>query len=130
MAGLQSSALKAVMIIQLKQRRRKIMKRRKLAISVALLAGTIMSSAVPAHAVTTPVSGTKTTFDKYLVMKKNANVPNATFSYTVSIPTDDDMDDSFGERVFMNPEDTNNTNLTVKKRNRITNCVIDNICSR
>lgn len=46
------------------------MKKRRLAISAALLAGAIMSSAVPAHAATTPVSGTTTTFDKYLVMKK------------------------------------------------------------
>lgn len=68
-------------------------------------------SAVPTYAATTPVAGTTTatTFDKYLVMKRNANVPNATFSYTVSIPTDAEMES------LPNPEDTNGTNLTVRK---------------
>jgi pilin isopeptide linkage protein len=78
------------------------------ALSAVLMAGAIMN-AVPAFAATTPVAGTTTTFDKYLVMKKNANVPNATFSYKVSIPTDDEM------RSLPNPEDTNGTNLTVRK---------------
>lgn len=85
------------------------------ALSAVLMAGAIMN-AVPAFAVntipvasTTPVVDTKTTFDKYLVMKKNANVPNATFSYTVSIPTDDEM------KSLPNPEDTNKANLTVRK---------------
>lgn len=78
------------------------------ALSAVLMAGAIMN-AVPAFAATTPVAGATTTFDKYLVMKKNANVPNATFSYTVSIPTDDEM------KTLPNPEDTNGTNLTVRK---------------
>ena len=78
------------------------------ALSAVLMAGAIMN-AVPAFAATTPVAGTTTTFDKYLVMKKNANVPNATFSYKVSIPTDDEM------RSLPNLEDTNGTNLTVRK---------------
>lgn len=66
-------------------------------------------SAMPTYAATTAVQGGKTTFDKYLVMKKNANVPNATFSYTVSIPTDAEMTS------LPNPEDTNETNLTIRK---------------
>lgn len=92
------------------------------ALSAVLMVGAIMN-AVPAFAAndmgatanpsatvtTKTVAGTKTTFDKYLVMKKNANVPNATFSYTVSIPTDDEM------KSLPNPEDTNGTNLTVRK---------------
>lgn len=80
--------------------------------TAAVIAATMMAvsgAAVPAFAATTPVAGTSTTFDKYLVMKKNANVPNATFSYTVSIPTDDEM------KTLPNPEDTNGTNLTVRK---------------
>ena len=60
-------------------------------------------------AATTPVAGTTTTFDKYLVMKRNANVPNATFSYTISAPSDPEMS------ALANPEDTNGTNLTVRK---------------
>ena len=92
------------------------------ALSAVLMAGAIMN-AVPAFAAnntgttadpsatvtTKTVAGTTTTFDKYLVMKKNANVPNATFSYTVSIPTDDEMNS------LPNLEDTNGTNLTVRK---------------
>ena len=80
------------------------------ALSAVLMAGAIMN-ATPAFAAapTTPVVGPTTTFDKYLVMKKNANVPNATFSYTISIPTDDEMNS------LPNPEDTNGTNLTVRK---------------
>lgn len=92
------------------------------ALSAVLMVGAIMN-AVPAFAandmgatanpsatvITKTVAGTKTTFDKYLVMKKNANVPNATFSYTVSIPTDNEM------KNLPNPEDTNGTNLTVRK---------------
>lgn len=79
--------------------------------TAAVVAAAVMTAAgttAPAFAATTPVAGT-TTFDKYLVMKKNANVPNATFSYTVSIPTDDEM------KTLPNPEDTIGTNLTVKK---------------
>lgn len=83
-------------------------------IATAMMA--VSGAAVPAFAATsiptastTPAAGTTTTFDKYLVMKKNANVPNATFSYTVSIPTDDEM------KTLPNPEDTNGTNLTVRK---------------
>lgn len=91
------------------------MKRRKLAISAALLAGTIMFSAVPTHAATVPVSGTTTTFDKYLVMKKNANVPNATFSYKVSIPDDDDVDTWLQGAEQYKTQDTNNTYLSVRK---------------
>lgn len=64
---------------------------------------------VPAFAATTPVAGTTTTFDKYLVMKKNANVPNATFSYDIAAPSDEEMN------ALANPEDTNGTNLTIRK---------------
>lgn len=81
----------------------------KTAAVVAAAVMTAAGTAAPAFAATTPVAGTSTTFDKYLVMKKNANVPNATFSYTVSIPTDDEMNS------LPNPEDTNGTNLTVRK---------------
>ena len=81
------------------------------AISSVLMAGVIMSNATTPAFAAMPigVNGTKTTFDKYVVMNKNANVPNATFSYTVSIPTDDEM------KALANPEDTNGTNLTVRK---------------
>jgi len=81
----------------------------KTAAVVAAAVMTAAGTAAPAFAATTPVAGTSTTFDKYLVMKRNANVPNATFNYTVSIPTDDEM------AKLANPEDTNGTNLTVRK---------------
>lgn len=35
----------------------------------------------------TPVAGTSTTFDKYLVMDKDAEVPNAAFQYTITAGT-------------------------------------------
>ena len=81
----------------------------KTAAVVAAAVMTAAGTAAPAFAATTPVAGTSTTFDKYLVMKKNANVPNATFSYTVSVPTDAEMNS------LPNPENTNGTNLTVRK---------------
>ena len=54
--------------------------------SIALLAAPMMN----VYAQGT-VQGTTATFDKYLVMEKNANVPNATFDFTVSTPTEDEM---------------------------------------
>lgn len=99
--------------------------------TAAVIVATVMAAsgtAVPAFAVTdkgsdtdppatitTPVAGTTTTFDKYLVMKKNANVPNATFSYTVSVPTDDDIDPLISGAERYKTQDTNNTYLSVRK---------------
>lgn len=37
------------------------------------------------------IKGTKINFDKYLVMNQNANVPNATFTFNVAIPTEEEM---------------------------------------
>ena len=79
--------------------------------TAAVIAAAVMTAAgtaAPAFAATTPAAGT-TTFDKYLVMKKNANVPNATFTYTIAAPSDTEMNS------LPNPEDTNGTNLTVRK---------------
>lgn len=75
------------------------------------------STAVPAFAsMKKPtVAGGETTFDKYLVMKKNANVPNATFSYTVSVPADDDIDPLISGAERYKTQDTNNTYLSVRK---------------
>ena len=81
----------------------------KTAAVVAAAVMTAAGTAAPAFAATTPVAGTTTTFDKYLVMKKNANVPNATFTYTIAAPSDTEMNS------LPNPEDTNGTNLTVRK---------------
>lgn len=69
--------------------------------SIALLAGPMMN----VYAQGT-VKGTTATFDKYLVMEKNANVPNATFTFNISTPTDDEM------QSVANPT---NTQLTVRK---------------
>lgn len=41
------------------------------------------SVATPAFAANTPVSGGTTTFNKYLVMDADANVPNVTFGFTI-----------------------------------------------
>lgn len=55
---------------------------------VALFSSAILviSMAVPTVAATTytPVSGTSTTFEKYLIMDAGDTVPNATFSFTVA----------------------------------------------
>lgn len=79
--------------------------------AAGLAFGALMANAgaMPVSAATTPAAGTTTTFDKYLVMKRNANVPNATFSYDIAAPTDAEMN------ALANPEDTNGTNLTIRK---------------
>lgn len=59
-------------------------------VSAAVMAASIMLSAAPVMAAgtnydTTTIGGTATTtFDKYLVMDQDANVPNATFTYEIS----------------------------------------------
>lgn len=45
------------------------------------------SVATPAFAANTSVSGSTTTFNKYLVMDADANVPNVTFGFTVTAGT-------------------------------------------
>ncbi len=69
------------------------MKRKTLAkfAAAALAAVTVFSTAMPAFAGTsydTEIDGTKTAnFTKYLVMDADANVPNATFTYTITAGT-------------------------------------------
>lgn len=50
-----------------------------IAVAFALCLGT----ASPAFAANTPAQGGKMTFNKYLVMDANANVPNVTFKFTI-----------------------------------------------
>lgn len=83
----------------------------KTAALIAAMTIAPMVSIVPVHAegTTTTIPTTKTTtttFDKYVLMKKNAHVPNATFSYTIAPLSDDEMSAVV---------DTNDTNLTIKK---------------
>lgn len=52
------------------------------AMTAAMLAGTV--APVFAETVYTPVAGESTTFTKYVLMDSTANVPNATFSFTVA----------------------------------------------
>ena len=54
--------------------------------AAVLAASMMMSMAAPAMAATTytPVAGTSTTFNKYLIMDNGDSVPNATFSFTVA----------------------------------------------
>lgn len=57
------------------------------AASLVMLA-TCAVTAMPAHAdPMLSVKGTETTFDKYLVMDENANVPNATFTFSIAAGT-------------------------------------------
>lgn len=55
------------------------------AVSLVMLA-TCAVTAMPAHAENTnvAVTGGTTTFNKYLVMDENANVPNATFTFSIA----------------------------------------------
>lgn len=93
----------------MRKEKKKTLCRLRTAALIAAVAATPVVTMVPAYAATTPVAGTSTTFDKYLVMKKNANVPNAEFTYTIAAPSDTEMNS------LPNPEDTNGTNLTVRK---------------
>lgn len=62
--------------------------------SAAVLASAMMFTAMPVFAANsyTAISGGTTNFDKYLVMDKEANVPNVSFTYTIeagsAIPAD------------------------------------------
>lgn len=53
------------------------------AVLTALLVAGMATTPVFAETVYTPVEGTQTTFTKYVLMNENANVPNATFNFTV-----------------------------------------------
>lgn len=58
------------------------------AIALMVTAGTLLpSQAVSAANLYTPISGTSTSFDKYLVMDKEAQVPNVSFTYTITAGT-------------------------------------------
>ena len=63
--------------------------RRVMTIAAAMLmVFTVFAAAVPAQAVeNTPAAGGTTTFNKYLVMPKDANVPNVTFKFNISAGT-------------------------------------------
>lgn len=59
-------------------------------IAMAIMTATMIMSAVPVCAADnsyTGVPGGSTTFDKYLVMDQEANVPNASFTYTIESGT-------------------------------------------
>ena len=66
-------------------------KRQKIKVTGATaLCGMTLLCAVPAQAAGqnyTGVTGQKTTFDTYLVMEEEANVPNASFTYTIAAGT-------------------------------------------
>ena len=97
-----------------KKKMKKLKKTNSMKTAALIAAMTIapMVSIVPVHAegttTTTPTTKTTTitTFDKYVLMKKNAHVPNATFSYTIAPLSDDEMSAVV---------DTNDTNLTIRK---------------
>lgn len=61
-----------------------IKKAQKLAV-MGISAMAVSSLALPVYAENyTPVTGTETTFDKYLIIDKDANVPAGTFSFTIT----------------------------------------------
>ena len=60
------------------------MKIRNLVGSLAISALVASGAIIPAFANYAPVAGTETTFEKYFVMDKGIQVPNATFKYAVT----------------------------------------------
>lgn len=56
----------------------------RLAAAFAAVTLAATAFAVPAFAANAPVNGPSVKFDKYLVLNESANVPNATFTFTVS----------------------------------------------
>lgn len=60
------------------------LRKRWMSLTMALLLMAVMlTTAMPAYADNVAVSGGITHFDKYLVMEEDANVPNATFNFTI-----------------------------------------------
>lgn len=105
-------------------------------ITMAIMTATMIMSAVPVCAADnsyTGVNGGSATFDKYLVMDQEANVPNASFTYTIApgkaknydvdnkkvevlagvgTPTMTDEDtETAGYQLVFKPEDTLNKTL-------------------
>lgn len=105
-------------------------------IAMAIMTATMIMSAVPVCAADnsyTGVNGGSATFDKYLVMDQEANVPNASFTYTIApgkaknydvdnkkvevlagvgTPTMTDEDtETAGYQLVFKPEDTLNKTL-------------------
>ena len=76
----------------------------RLAAAFAAVTLAATAFAVPAFAANAPVNGpSAVTFDKYLVLDESANVPNATFTFTVSGTDSENV--TVGEAVF-SPETT------------------------
>ncbi|HUM84892.1 MAG TPA: hypothetical protein PLN48_14195 [Lachnospiraceae bacterium] len=63
--------------------KKKLGKRLSAVLTAGILTAQMAVTVGAAGAVNTPVDGTTTTFNKYLVMDEGANVPNTTFSYTI-----------------------------------------------
>lgn len=53
-------------------------------ISCAAAFMTVIGGALPVNAANTPVAGTKVSFDVYMIMPKGANVPDASYKYTIA----------------------------------------------
>lgn len=76
----------------------------------------MVATTVPALAANTPVNGGTTTFDKYLTMSTDANVPNVTFNFSVSageatgsiLPGIQPQDVVVGSAVFAPTDSTTN----------------------
>lgn len=62
-------------------------------VAAVLMAGATMVAAVPVQAANVSAQGGTTTFDKYLVMDADANVPNTTFDFTIAPGTAVDATD-------------------------------------
>ena len=66
--------------------------------------------AMPVSAANTPATGTTTTFNKYLVFDKNANVPNVTFTFTIEAGDAVEASTENGNRAIYSGTDATRTN--------------------
>ena len=66
--------------------------------------------ALPVSAANTPANGTTTTFKKYLVFDKNANVPNVTFTFTIEAGDAVEASTENGNRAIYSGTDATRTN--------------------
>lgn len=72
--------------------------------------------AMPVSAANTPATGTTTTFNKYLVFDKNANVPNVTFTFTIEAGAAVDASTENGNRaIYSGTDAARTTGLPVLK---------------
>lgn len=67
-----------------KKQRRKLLSRVMALVAAITLTAVSVGTTMPVQAANTPVNGGTTTFNKYLTMDEEANVPNVTFGFNIT----------------------------------------------